>query len=83
VRRQNSEFRSQKLGNQYLLRSTAEYLSDHTFKTLKGAELKRTGERRAARRREIEAGLQKIRRQPISGEKYIDDYLADGDYYEV
>ena len=72
-----------KLGNQYLLRLSAEYLSNHTFKSLKGAELQQAGERRTARRKGMEAELQKIRRQPVSGERFIDDYLADGDYHEI
>ena len=72
-----------KLGNQYLLRQSARYLSNHTSTLLKGAELQQAVERRAARRRGMEAELLKIRRQPVSGEKYIEDYLADGDYHEV
>ena len=72
-----------KLGNQYLLRQTVKHLSNHTFKTLKGTELQQAQERKAARRRGMEAGLQKIRRQPVPGEKYIDDYLACGDFHEI
>ena len=72
-----------KLGNQYLLRQTVKYLSNHTFEPLKGAMLHQAEERRAARRRGMEAQLQKIRRQPIAGEKFIDDYLADGDFHEI
>ena len=71
------------LGNQYLLRTTGQYLSNHTVKHLKGAELQQAGARVAARRSGMDAELQKIRRQPVAGERYIDDYLADGDYYEV
>ena len=72
-----------KLGNQYLLRQSAKYLSNHSFYPLKGAELQLAGKRRAERRRGMEVELQKIRRQPVSGERFIDDYLADGDFYEV
>ena len=72
-----------KLGNQYLLRQGTECLSNHSYKVLKGIELQRAVERKGARRREMEEGLLKIRRQPIAGEKYIEDYLNKGDYHEV
>ena len=72
-----------KLGNQYLLRQTVKYLSNHTYAPLKGAELQKAMERGAARRWGMETELRKIRRQPISGEKYIEDYIASGDFREV
>ena len=72
-----------KLGNQYLLRKSVKYLCNHTYKPLKGTELQQAEKRREARRRGMEDQLQKIRRQPVTGEKFIDDYLADGDFYEV
>ena len=72
-----------KLGNQYLLRQTVKHLSNHTFKPLEGVRLKQAEERGAVRRRGMEAQLQKIRRQPVHGEKFIDDYLAGGDFHEI
>ena len=72
-----------KLGNQYLLRQSAKYLINHSYKLLKGSELQQAEKRRVARRRGMDTELQRIRRQPIPGEKYIDDYLAGGDFYEV
>jgi len=72
-----------KLGNQYLLRQTVKHLSNHTFEPLKGVRLQQAEERRAARRRGMEAQLQKIRRQPVQEEKFIDDYLSGGDFHEI
>jgi hypothetical protein len=72
-----------KLGNQYLLRKNVKYLYNHTYYPLKGIEIQLAENRRAERRKGMETELQKIRRQPVSDEKYIDDYISYGDYYEI
>ena len=70
------------LGKQYLLRESVKYLSDHSYKELRGLELGRAVDRKSARRHNMEMSLQRIRRQPVIGEKFIDDYLTEGDFHE-
>lgn len=71
-----------KFGDQYLFRESPINLTDVRSYDLKGQELQRARTRNAARKRDMLNELQRIRRQPIAGELYIEDYLARGDYIE-
>ena len=71
-----------KLGDQYLIRRMTGSLSFERSYSLKGQELQRAWDRWQARRRDMNAELLKIQRNSIAGEKFIDDYLEEGDYLE-
>ena len=70
------------LGVQYCLRTSSQYLFNHSFKELKGMELQRAQQRFLSRRFSMLDGLRKIRREPVIGERFIEDYVDLGDFYE-
>jgi len=74
---------SKRVTEEWVVRESTPVLNVYDFSASKGAELQQAEERRTARRRDMEDELQIIRRQPVPGEKYIDDYLACGDFYEI
>ena len=72
-----------KLGEQYLLRTSSEYLSSHEFHELRGQELQRAFDRWSLRRKDMNDFVRVLFRKPVDGEKYVSDYIAGGDYIEV
>ena len=71
-----------KLGNQYLFRNSAKNLSFVKSYSLKGLELQRARERHQNRRKNMTAELIGIQRVSLSGERFIEEYLEGGDYFE-
>jgi hypothetical protein len=71
-----------KFGDQYLFRQVPVGLEDDGFYELKGQQKDMARSRNVSRKQEMENELQQIRRQPIPGELYIEDYIAKGDYIE-
>ena len=71
-----------KLGDQFLLRENTSFLSNHSSKPLTGGEKQQAAERFKSRRQGMGRDLTLIQRESIAGEKYIEDYLAMGDYHE-
>ena len=71
-----------KLGNQYLLRGSAEYLTFIESCQLRDSDLKIALDNYNGRRKNMGSELIKIQRAPVTGEKFIEDYLAEGDYIE-
>jgi len=69
-------------GNQYLFRDSTVNLMDAHCYTLKGQELHRAQARNSARKQGMMQALQNIRRQPIPGELFIEDYIRKGDFVE-
>ena len=72
-----------KLGAQFLLRQSTKYLISHQNKDLKGAELQRAQARWISRRNGMNEYVKGLFRKPVIGEKYIEDYIAGGDYIET
>jgi len=71
-----------KLGNQYCLKKSASGLTYVKSYPLKGLELQKAYERYRNRKRGLHPGLREIYRKQIAGEKFIDDYLAEGAYVQ-
>ena len=72
-----------KFGNQYCLKNSAEGLEFIKSAPLKGLELQQARDRYYTRRSDMTNQLRIIQRNSIPGEKYIEDYLSEGDYNEV
>ena len=70
------------LGDQYLLRESAEYLKWEGSYILKGAELDRAVARNQQRMQNMHNRVRAIYRKQIAGEKFIYDYLEEGGYVE-
>ena len=72
-----------KLGNQYCLKESAEYLTFVRSFPLKGLELQQAADRYRNRRRGMQEQLIKIQRSIMSDEKFIEDYMKEGGYDEI
>ena len=71
------------LGNQYCILERIPGLTFVRSYALHGLELQRANERNVLRKRGMGSKLVEIQRRPVSGERFIEDYLAEGDYVEL
>jgi hypothetical protein len=72
-----------KFGNQYCLKNSADGLEFTKSFPLKGQELVQAQNSSRLRKSGMTSQLRAIQRSSIAGEKFVEDYLAEGDYDEV
>ena len=70
------------LGNQYAIRFDKSVLREHSFTPLIGLELSNAIQRSRDRRKNMDSFLRNLVRNPVKGEKYIEDYEKLGDFHE-
>jgi hypothetical protein len=71
------------LGNQYLLRENANFLTWVSSIEVKGAELQRADSRRKQKRYDMEKRVRAVYRKQVSDELFYDDFLEKGVYHEI
>ena len=70
------------LGNQYAIRLDKTVLREHSFEPLVGIELQNAIKRSHDRRKNMDSYLRNLVRNPVYGEKYVEDYERLGDFIE-
>ena len=71
------------LGNQYVLRDSADCLTWIESREIKGAELQRAAFRRNRKRRDMEKRVRAVYRKQVADELFYDDFIERGAFYEV